>query len=348
MFKTLALASLISIVLSPLSVSADADSSALVTRVVFGSCIKQDQPAPIFSAMAAERAQLLLFTGDNIYADTEDMAVMRNKYQALSQKPGFASLIDSAPVMATWDDHDFGVNDGGADYPKRAESQREFLDFWNVPADSPLRQRPGVYDSKSFGPEGKRLQVILLDTRFFRSPLKKGERRVGGPYEPDDDAEKSMLGDAQWRWLGEQLRQPADVRLIVSSIQFVAQDAGQECWANLPLERDRMLNLIRDTRADRVVFISGDRHWSEVSALVEKTPYPIYDITCSSLNQLHKRGTPTDNRYRVSESTYHRENYGLLTIGWQGDDPTLTFQIRDLERNPVIEQTLTLSDLRGR
>ncbi|QDV44085.1 Alkaline phosphatase D precursor [Stieleria neptunia] len=345
MFKPLALASLISIVLSPLSVSADADSSAAVTRVVFGSCIKQDQPAPIFSAMAAERAELLLFTGDNIYADTEDMAVMRNKYQTLSQKSGFASLIDSGTVMATWDDHDFGVNDGGADYPKRAESQKQFLDFWNIPADSPLRRRPGVYDSQTFGPEGKRLQVILLDTRYFRSPLKKGERRVGGPYYPDDDAEKTMLGDAQWRWLEEQFRQPADVRLIVSSIQFVAQDAGQECWANLPLERDRMLNLIRDTRANGVVFISGDRHWSEVSALAEKTPYPIYDITCSSLNQLHPRGTPTDNRYRVSESTYHRENYGLLAIDWQGDAPTLAFEIRDLGGQRVITKKLTLANL---
>ena len=348
MLKPLLLAASIVIPAAPSALAADPIHSSAVTRVVFGSCIKQDQPAPIFSAMAAERAQLLLFTGDNIYADTEDMTLMRNKYQTLSDNPGFASLIDSCTVMATWDDHDFGVNDGGADYPQREASQQQFLDFWHVPADSPLRQRPGVYDARIFGPAGKRLQVILLDTRFFRSPLKKGERRVGGPYYPDDDADKTMLGDAQWRWLGEQLRQPAEVRLIVSSIQFVAQDAGQECWANLPLERERMLSLIRDTKAGGVVFISGDRHWSEVSASVEKTPYPIYDITCSSLNQLHQRGTPTDNRYRVSQTTYHRENYGLLTIDWQPDDPIVTFQIRDLERNPVIEQTLTLSDLRGR
>ena len=310
MIKPLLLAASIVIPAAPSALAADPIHSSAVTRVVFGSCIKQDQPAPIFSAMAAERAQLLLFTGDNIYADTEDMTLMRNKYQTLSDNPGFASLIDSCTVMATWDDHDFGVNDGGADYPQREASQQQFLDFWRVPADSPLRQRPGVYDARIFGPAGKRLQVILLDTRFFRSPLKKGERRVGGPYYPDDDADKTMLGDAQWRWLGEQLRQPAEVRLIVSSIQFVAQDAGQECWANLPLERERMLSLIRDTKAGGVVFISGDRHWSEVSASVEKTPYPIYDITCSSLNQLHPRGTPTDNRYRVSQTTYHRENYG--------------------------------------
>ncbi|WP_182867712.1 alkaline phosphatase D family protein [Rhodopirellula sp. JC639] len=329
---------------APLAIAADPPSTP-ITHVVFGSCIKQDQPAPIFAAMAAEKADLILFTGDNIYADTDDMDVMRAKYQTLSQLPGFSSLIESAAVLATWDDHDFGVNDGGAAYPKRAESQKQFLDFWGVPDDSPRRDREGVYHAATFGPKGQRLQVISLDTRYFRSPLKTGQRRVGGPYYPDDDADKTMLGQAQWRWLGEQLRKPADIRLIVSSIQFIAQDAGQECWANLPAERTRMLNLIRETKANGVVFISGDRHWSEVSLMEQDMLYPIHDITCSSLNQLHKRGTPTENRHRISESTYHRENYGRLMIGWESDDPKLSFQICDINGKPVIELPLQLSGL---
>lgn len=327
------------------ALSAQADDSDPITRVVFGSCIKQDRPAPIFRTMAADQPELLLFTGDNIYADTDDMEVMRKKYQTLASNEDFDQLRNTCRVLATWDDHDFGVNDGGAEYPRRADSQREFLGFWGVPADSPRRDRVGVYDTETFGPKGKRLQVILLDTRYFRSPLKKGPRRVGGPYYPDADPGKTMLGETQWRWLEELLRQPAEFRLIVSSIQFVPSDAGQECWANLPRERNRLLKLIESTRAEGIVFISGDRHWSELSMLADETPYPIYDVTCSSLNQLHERGTPTENLYRMEKPTYHRENYGLLTIDWDSPDPKLTFQIRDVKGKPVIEHEISRHEL---
>src|SRR5690606_36243460 len=136
--------------------------------------------------------------GDNIYADTIDMDVMRAKYATLKANDSFARLLRTCPVLATWDDHDYGANDAGADYPKRVESQQIFLDFWGDPADSPRRQREGVYDASVFGPAGKRLQVILLDARYFRDRLQTGERRVGGPYVPADDERLTMLGEAQW------------------------------------------------------------------------------------------------------------------------------------------------------
>ena len=195
------------------------------------------------------------------------------------------------------------------------------------------------------GPPGKRLQVILLDTRFFRSPLRKGDKRVGGPYYPDADPKKSMLGETQWRWLEQRFCDPADIRLVVSSIQFVASASGQECWSNLPGERERMLRLIRSTKAEGVIFLSGDRHWSEVSATNSQMPYPIYDVTCSSLNQLHARGTPTENRFRVIPTTFHRENYGLMTINWDTSDPTIAISIRDIQGISQINLNLSRSTL---
>ena len=119
---------------------------------------------------------------------------MRAKYAKLAAMPGFKALRESVPILATWDDHDLGVNDGGSDYPKKVESQKIFLDFFGDPEDSPRRKQPGVYDAKVFGPEGKRVQVIMLDTRYFRSsPLKKkpGRGRNAGSLRaqsrPDDD-----------------------------------------------------------------------------------------------------------------------------------------------------------------
>ena len=184
-----------------LEVRATAGSrSQPLSRILFGSCAKQDQPKPIFETIVAQQPQLFIFLGDNIYADTTEMDLMRAKYAQLKADKGFAQLIKACPVLATWDDHDYGENDAGAEYLKRSESQQLFVDFWNDPEDSPRRQRPGVYDAHVYGPRGKRLQVILLDTRYFRGPLKKGDRRVGGPYYPNDDKNITMLGEAQWKW----------------------------------------------------------------------------------------------------------------------------------------------------
>ena len=91
------------------------------------------------------------------------------------------------------------------------------------------RQRAGIDDTKVFGPEGRRVQIILLDSRSFRGPFKldprsKEERteirKVGG-YLPQDDAKFSILGDVQWEWLEKQLRKPAAIRLVCSSTQII-------------------------------------------------------------------------------------------------------------------------------
>jgi alkaline phosphatase D len=314
-------------------------------RILFGSCIQQDRPVPIFETILAHDPELFLFLGDNIYADTEDIDLMRAKYARLGTMPGFVRLLQACPLLATWDDHDYGVNDGGADYPQREASQQAFVDFWQLPADSPLRTRPGVYAARTFGPEGKRVQVILLDTRYFRSPLKRGERRVGGPWVPDDDPSKTMLGAAQWGWLEQQLRTPAQVRLLVSSIQCLPQAAGQETWSNLPREQQRLFRLIATTGAEGVVILSGDRHWAELSKINEGVPYPLYELTSSSLNQLHPRGTPTENQHRAIPDTFHRENFGLVAIDWDQPDPTIRLEIRDLEDTVQLTKTLRLSAL---
>ncbi len=319
---------------------------APLSRIMFGSCVKQNLPAPIFDSVISHRPELFIFLGDNIYGDTEDMQVLKDKYQTLGEIPGVASLRKKARVLATWDDHDYGVNDGGENYPKRVESEQIFLDFWNDAADSPRRKRPGVYDSHVFGPEGQRVQVILLDTRYFRSPLKKAERRVGGPYVPDKSADKTMLGEAQWKWLEEQFRLPAELRIVASSIQCVAQDAGQETWSNLPRERERLFRLILHTKANGVMIISGDRHWSELSSASDGLPYPVYDLTSSSLNTVHGRGTPTDNRFRANPTTYHRENFGAITVDWTARDPLVTLQIRDIDGEPKLSKSVPLSSLK--
>lgn len=313
-----------------------------LTRIAFGSCIDTNTH-PMLDRVLRTDFDVFILLGDNIYADTTNAAVMERKYDALKGSPFFRGLRRKSPVLATWDDHDYGANDAGAEYPMKVESQRLFLDFVDEPADSPRRRREGVYDAQVFGPPGQRVQVILLDVRYFRSALSTGVNNVvpsGGKYIPNPDPKATMLGQTQWAWLEEQLQVPAEVRIIATGIQFISEFSGGEAWANLPHEKQRMLNLLAKTRANGVIFISGDRHWAELSRLDRSGDYTVYDLTSSALTQKHPRGTPTPNRFRADPTTYHDANLGLIKIDWKAGGPLVTMQLLDVSGRVRIERQI--------
>lgn len=327
---------------------------APISRIAFGSCLKETKPAPIWDTIASGKPDLFLFIGDNIYGDTEDMTVLRQKYAKLGEMPGYKKLLETCPLMATWDDHDYGENDGGAEYPKKVESQKVFLEFFNEPKDSPRWKREGVYDAKIIGPAGKRLQIILLDTRYFRSALKelpKLQRIAGkGPYVPDDRAELTTLGEAQWKWLAEELKKPAEVRIIASSVQAVPEEHGWEYWVNHPHERKRLFKLIGETNASGTLIISGDRHLAEISRLAKDDPangagYPLYDVTSSSLNAPFGGNANEKNKHRIGPN-FRDANFGTIEIDWTKSDPTIDMHVRDVEGKSVLTQQVKLSELK--
>ena len=257
--------------------AADLESQQLITRIAMGSCVRQDRPQPIWEAVARYRPDVFLMLGDNIYGDTEDMGVLRRKYALLAANEGFAALRRAVPIIAVWDDHDFGADDAGSEYPMRRGSQQVFLDFFGVPADAPLRRQEGIYRAVVAGPPGRRVQFICLDTRYHRSPpatLPAGERKLrGGRYRPTDDPSATVLGAEQMAWLRRVLEEPAEVRIVLSSIQFVFTGHHWEHWGNYPVERSRILRLIRDSGARGVIFVSGDR-WYRVSRQMNCTRRP--------------------------------------------------------------------------
>ncbi len=268
--------------------SADAGRGARV-RIGVASCADQDKPQPVWDAALAERPDFFVFAGDNVYASERpfDIARLRRAYDTQAQHANFERLRAAVPHLAIWDDHDFGLNDGGAAFEHKQASKDELLRFWRVAADDPRRAREGLYHAQWIERAGRRVQVIALDTRWFRSPLKVTDQR-GAPgrerYLPDADPAKTMLGAAQWQWLEARLRESADVRVIVSSIQCVVEGHGWECWGNLPAERDRLYRLIRDSGARGVVVVSGDRH---IGALYREAggvlPHPLYEMTSSGV-----------------------------------------------------------------
>jgi alkaline phosphatase D len=138
----------------------------VLTRFTLGSCNKQNKDQPLWDEMIRHEPQFFMWMGDNIYGDTEDMDILRQKYQTQLNQPGYKALLSTTPVIGTWDDHDYGANNSGSNYPMREESQEEFLNFIGEPAHSERWSQEGVYTSYEFGPENQKVKVILLDTRY--------------------------------------------------------------------------------------------------------------------------------------------------------------------------------------
>lgn len=313
-----------------------------VTRIAFGSCAKESKEQPIWNSIIATRPDLFLFLGDNIYGDTRDMNVLREKYARFGAIPGVKELRETVPHLAIWDDHDYGENDAGVEYPMKEESRRIFCDFWGEPADSPRRTQDGIYVSYLFGPRGRRVQIIMPDLRFNRTPilkldlsgkdydvwakeLEQAGKPVPGPYARNPDPKATMLGERQWRWLEAQLKIPADVRIIASGLQVLADFPGWEGWTNYARDHQRLIELIRNTRANGVIFLSGDTHYAELSRLDVNVPYPLYDLTSSGLTEVWPVLPPND--LRVGEAL-REANFGVIEIDW-GVAPQLRLEIRD-------------------
>jgi alkaline phosphatase D len=330
-----------------------------LTRIAFGSCAEGGKEQKIWDAVLASRPDLFVFLGDNVYGDTRNMQELLAKYAELAGQPGFVKLRAGTPLAVTWDDHDFGEDDAGGDYPQKEASRQIFFDFWGEPADSPRRARDGVYASYVFGPPGQRVQLILLDLRYNRTPLKKmdpGPRdyrtwararhkqglEVPGPYARNPDPGATMLGEQQWQWLGQQLEVPADVRLIASSLQVLADYPGWEGWYNFPHDQQRLIDLIRRKRADGVVFLSGDTHYAELSKLDVNVPYTLWDLTSSGLTEVWPVKTPNANK--VSE-VLREPNYGLVEIDWAGPQTKVTLSVQDQQGVRRIAKQLSLAEL---
>lgn len=329
-------------------------------RIAFGSCARQDKPQPIWQAITAAKPDLFVFLGDNFYADARDEKTLRQRYTEFHAVTPLQAFRQSTPHLAIWDDHDFGDDDEGGDYPLKSLSQQLFCDEWQEPADSPRRRRSGVYESYRINTGGRSVQIILLDLRFNRTalvtdPKQKSDYRtlvarakasgqpMSGWYVPNPDPAASMLGAEQWAWLEQQLKEPADLRLIGSSVQFAAEGTGWECWANFPLEQQRLIDLIKKTRAEGVALISGDMHYADISRRDVTGSYPLWDVTSSGLTEVWD--IPTPNRRRVSE-VLAAQNFGLLDIDWSAPQVTLQFSLCDVLGQARIRQSIALDSLK--
>lgn len=321
-------------------------------KMIFGSCGHHDKPLETLLLAASLQPDVFLFLGDNIYGDTYDSTVLKTKYDKLASKPSFRQLQSTTRILATWDDHDFGANDAGRHYPLKETSKRIFLEFWQEPEGSGRRNHPGIYHAEYVQTAVGVVQVLLLDLRTFRDnlllhkdkPTPKDRRYFYQlDYAPYEKADSTLLGKQQWTWLEEELRKPAVVRFIASSTQYCAEYNGYEAWANFPHEQARMREVIKRTKAEGVVFLSGDVHYGELSKQLHDGMYPLYDCTSSGLSETWYFATP--NRYRI-EGPVMDNHIGVVTLLSAGEDVRIQFQLVDASGKERAEYTLYKSELK--
>ena len=330
--------------------NASLSPNATITRLAFGSCNHQSRSQHMWAQIAATNPDMFLFIGDNNYGDNGwngDAALtsLRDAYEVQANTPELSEFRANIPMMITWDDHDYGMNDGGASFAFRSWAETLFETFWN--SSDEVRSRPGIYDAQIFGEEGQRTQIILLDTRFFRSDLDhmgyQPQRPPLGHYIPSEDPTKTMLGDAQWQWLEQQLAKPADLRIVVSSIQVLTDAHNYENWENLPLEREKLYAMLAGREESGVVLLSGDRHaggiYTDTPASTGET---LWELTSSSLNfsfSSTERNTEREPDAKRVTDFISEENFGLVDIDW--DARTFTMSMRGNQGEERVTQTVS-------
>ncbi|ESQ44849.1 hypothetical protein EUTSA_v10003204mg [Eutrema salsugineum] len=356
-----------------------------ITRIAFGSCANQSAPQPIWDAINKFDPQLFIWLGDNIYGDIRkpnrvfgkertigpwrnsprfvpsSEEEMKLRYARAKANPGYSRLQRKARIVGTWDDHDYGLNDAGKEFDRKVINQKLMLDFLDEPLDSPRRKQAGVYASYMFGPPNRRVKVIVLDTRYHRDPIR---------------SDGSILGDAQWRWLEEELRGPrSEITIVGSSVQVISNLSAttgplfyMESWGRFPKERKRFFQLIEDTKRNGVVFISGDVHFGEITRYDCAVGYPLYDVTSSGLVQSVEKVFPRPLRFIVRllfwytpstmrvinenckyrSCTYGQQNFGAISIDWNANPATIRLEVRDVNGLTALSTNVSLSELQPR
>ena len=294
-------------------------------KLGLGSCLDQDFPQPIWNSIEKENLNYFIFLGDNVYGDSPDGSLDRLKSAYQNQKSLLPAFLDDINILSIWDDHDYGLNDGGRDYIFKKESQKMFLNFWEIPEDDIRSKQEGIYFSEDKTFFDKKFKFIFLDTRYFRSEL----LGLKGKYAKNESPNSTMLGINQWEWLEKELDEYFDFLIIFSSIQIIPQDHGFEKWSNFPNERIKFFSMI-DKYINKTLLVSGDRHRG---GIYKKNGF--FEITASSLNKPGSLFFETD-KYLLGK-TYRQENYGVIEISKNNIDVILKDKAGKILNSIVLE-----------
>lgn len=313
-------------------------------KIAFGSCSfinekKDDRPKPyggqyeIFNSILQKDPDLMIWGGDNVYLRVPDFMTesgIRHRYRHTRATPELQALLGSVHHYATWDDHDYGPNDADRSYANKKLTEKAFNEYWgnlntNVVGNGGITQHFAWND----------VEFFMLDDRYHRAPNR------------DPNSNKAYFGKEQLDWLIDALTTSnATFKIVVTGGQIISSSARGENYATYPGERNELLQRLHDSKIEGILFISGDRHHTEISKMDRADAYPLIDITCSPLTSGTHSARDEGNTHQVKGKTFYNRNFGIMEVTGKRRDRVLLLTIYDTDGNKVFDYEIKAKELR--
>jgi alkaline phosphatase D len=292
----------------------------------------------LLEALAADQADFMLWLGDNVYLREPDWLTeegIRYRYRHTRAFGPLQRVLATRHNYAVWDDHDYGPNDSDRGYRLKEQALKVFRDYW-----------PGVQYGTATAPGGfsrfewADVEFFLLDDRWYRTPNK-------AELTPN----KTMFGEAQLQWLKDGLvASQATFKIVAAGGQLMNPLAPYEGLARIPHEQKALQQMIVANRIPGVLFLSGDRHHSELIRVTPAGGYPLYDFTCSPLSagaRTLREGDPEETNAARIDGTLvtGQRSYGRVRVVGNRDERTLILSCHDKQGQPLWEHRVNRSDL---
>lgn len=316
-----------------------------------GSCAYFNQPetdrpgkpyggdSTIFETMAKERSAFMLWLGDAWYTREVDYYSEWGLWNRASHDramPVLQNFLKAMPQLATWDDHDYGPNDIGSSYILKEASRKVFNSYFCNPSSGENGQ--GIYTMTTWGDA----DIFITDDRWWRSADRTKDSVDGKP-----NPGKRMLGKQQMEWLKNSLLySSATFKIITVGSQVLNPVSPFDKWRDFPAEYDELMSFLKEYNVTGVLFLTGDRHHSEIIKVERPGTYPLYDITVSPLTSgSHQFGDAEQNNpYRVF-GLAGKQNYGKFSFSGPWGNRKLTVEFLGIKGEKLGEWSVNQKEL---
>ncbi len=317
--------------------------------IALGSCLfindkKSDRPGEgygkgtdILPEITKKNPDMMLWLGDNVYYREPDFyskPAMDERYKDARNTEDMQALLANTINLATWDDHDFGPNNSDRSYRMREETLDIFKRYWANPSYG-TEETKGVFTKYKYSD----VELFFMDDRYHRAPNRL------------DSEDKAFFGEAQLQWLMDSLvGSSATFKLVIVGNQATNKMHNYESLFAYKHEYNKLMNFLKEQDIPGVVFISGDRHFTELLKTNRGRDYPIYEFTSSPLSSSSYSTLDESEEYnnpqRVEGTVvYKDQNFGMIRVTGKEDDRKLTLQTYGSEGKKLWEKTIHENDL---
>jgi len=287
----------------------------------------------IFNSILSKDPNFMVWLGDNVYLRTPDFLTeegLRHRYRHARAVPELQALLGSVHHYATWDDHDYGPNDSNKSYANKKLTEQLFNEYW------------GNLNTNVVGNGGITSHFLWNDVEFFML-----DDRYHRDANELKETGKAYFGNDQVEWLINALASSkATFKVVATGGQIVSDAAVYENYATYPDERNILLKRLDENKIEGVIFLSGDRHHTEISKMERKDAYPLIDITCSPLTSGTHKPRDENNTFKVKGKDYYERNFGIVNVSGPRKDRELQLTIYDTSGNKIWDYSVKAKELR--